>query len=147
MKCELEKGNFIGISNSKRREADVLIHNFSSSGHEAVDYCCLNPEQEKFRLKSDAANFYAQSIKYDKFGSQFENTGINYTAVAMETTGGFNDDGYRFLKKLFSLAAKRNSITCSYYISICWQRLSVKIQKAISRMVLKRIGHPHDWVD
>ena len=134
----MEKKGILGPT-SGRRPGDVTIPIWSSGKGMAIDVAVTSPlSMSSVRLLSPCDEYAAG--KHKKYDASFHHQPFFFSALVLETTGAINSEGDDLLRQLFRYAAKRLGREFSSYCGRAWARLSCNLQRAVSQMILSRIG-------
>ena len=140
----LEPNNL--LRNSSARPADWGIPDFRPGKFMAYDVAVTDPTQDAFvkfssRTRGGAAETYASETKVAKYSDALrKDDSLLFTPIIAETYGAWNSKASDFFNDLSSWLATRDvSAKSSGIRSRLFQKASVIIQRANSRMILSRI--------
>ena len=136
----LEKVGVLGHKDlSKRRPGDVTIPLWAKGRGLCVDVSVICPVANSHLHQREPCEAYAAHNKHALYDAAFrQQSTFSFAAAVFETTGGVNEEGLEFLRKLLRFGSKRECITHSVYAGRAWQRLSCVIQFGSAQMVLNR---------
>jgi len=122
------------------RPADVFIPNLWDSPI-AIDFAVTCPMQARYNIPSNPVEIYAKQVKHRKYDKEFKKTNILFIAAVADTFGSWTEERERIIAEVARRGAKRMITDDFAYISLCWQRLSVSLQKDCANMLLSRINN------
>jgi len=127
----------------QRRPADVFIPNFQGGRDAALDIAVTCPLQPKFAaIVDDPADHYADTVKHRLYDPGFKGLPVDFIPVVFDGFGGVCAEGLSCLLEIMSRGAARALVPRQVYISQCWQRISVCLQRCNARMVASRLSPP-----
>ena len=157
---ELEKARVLaGIAQEKdlngRRPADTLLRNCGGvktvRGRRlpqvALDIGFVNPQAAAHlhaaaKEQTGAAKEYTESKRSkDDTDALCEKAGVDYQPLVWETTCGIAPEAADILRSLNRLVAVNTNTPLGEVARRFWQRVSVDLQKANHRALVKRVGH------
>lgn len=134
------------IRNTNERPADWGLPNYPADGiFSAYDLAITDPTQSKYLKNSAhiagfAANDYAINIKEANYSNALRNRDdINFVPMIIETFGGWCSNAKDFFRMLSRRLSQREVGTqASIILNYLYKQISVKLQIANARMILKR---------